>query len=151
MSTIGQNIKYLRNKNKWTQKDLSLRTGIPQGQISDYENNRETPKLDKIKKFALAFNVSVAVIDESLREVTATTADDECLCYDLDQIGTMILKQIKQLTEEQRGEVYAYIQNRYFAVRETNVMYTYTAKAPAPALNVAEEQAVYGGKQLKKK
>jgi len=47
-NAIGENIKYLRLKNKWKQDDLSRRTGIPRAMISQYETGKAKPKIDRL-------------------------------------------------------------------------------------------------------
>ncbi|MHB9138313.1 MAG: helix-turn-helix domain-containing protein, partial [Victivallaceae bacterium] len=85
------------------------KTGIPQGQISDYENGKENPKLDKIIKLAQAFGVSVAVIDESLMGITGDDKDEICLCRGFDSAGRRILEKIRFFSEEQRWSLYDHI------------------------------------------
>lgn len=109
MSEIGAKIKKLRKLNKWTQKILEQKTGIPQGQISDYESGKENPKLDKVIKFARAFGVSVAVLDESLLNAAGTDNDDICLCRGFDSAGKRILGKIKLLSEDERWALYDHI------------------------------------------
>lgn len=109
MSEIGVKIKKLRKLNSWTQKILEKKTGIPQGQISDYENGKENPKLDKIIKLAQAFGVSVAVIDESLMGITGDDKDEICLCRGFDSAGRRILEKIRFFSEEERWSLYDHI------------------------------------------
>lgn len=112
--SIGDNIKSLRTQNNWTQKELSERSGIAQAMISEYEKNLKTPKLDKLKILARVFNVSVVVIDESLANIKVKGLN-QCVCHDMDQITRMIAKQLMQLDEEKKGEIFTYIQNNYIA------------------------------------
>ena len=109
MSEIGAKIRKLRKLNNWTQKILEKKTGIPQGQISDYESGKENPKLDKIIKFARAFGVSVAVLDESLLDASGADNDDICLCRGFDSAGKRILGKIKLLSEDERWALYDHI------------------------------------------
>ena len=109
MSEIGGKIRKLRRLSNWTQKILEKKTGIPQGQISDYESGKENPKLDKVVKFAQAFGVSVAVLDESLLDAAGADNDDICLCRGFDSAGKRILGKIKLLTEDERWALYDHI------------------------------------------
>jgi transcriptional regulator with XRE-family HTH domain len=109
MSEIGAKIKKLRKLNSWTQKILEKKTGIPQGQISDYESGKENPKLDKIIKFARAFGVSVAVLDESLMDIAGSESDDICLCRGFDSAGKRILGKVRMLSENERWALYDHI------------------------------------------
>ncbi len=109
MSDIGAKIKKLRKLNNWTQKILEKKTGIPQGQISDYESGKENPKLDKVIKFAQAFGVSVAVLDEALMDIAGSENDDICLCRGFDRAGKHLLGKIRMLSEEERWALYDHI------------------------------------------
>jgi len=58
---LAKNLLQLRQKNNWTQKDLSERTNIARTDISKYESGKNnTPNLTTVEKFAAGFNCSVA-------------------------------------------------------------------------------------------
>lgn len=55
----GEKIRALRNKRRWTQKELSLTSGIDQSLISDLENNKKTgPRIDTMVALARALGVT---------------------------------------------------------------------------------------------
>lgn len=50
----------IRKKKKWTQKQLSLLSGVEQAQISRIENRQDKPQKNTLKKLARALDVSVS-------------------------------------------------------------------------------------------
>lgn len=58
---VGQKIKYLRNENKVTQKELAELTGIPQGKISQIENGQINLTLKTVELIfdALGYHVQI--------------------------------------------------------------------------------------------
>ena len=57
---IGERLKELRGKR--TQADVAQQIGISRARYSHYENNRNTPDIEIIKKLAQFYNVSVEYI-----------------------------------------------------------------------------------------
>lgn len=62
---LPQNIKYLREKHKLSQQDLSETLGIPRSSLSDYERGHTQVGLEILLKLSDIFNVSV---DHLLKE-----------------------------------------------------------------------------------
>ncbi|MED0704886.1 helix-turn-helix domain-containing protein [Aneurinibacillus aneurinilyticus] len=58
MSVLGKRIKYLREKNNFSQKRLAESLGITNVQLSRYETGDRNPDPDTIKKIADFFEVS---------------------------------------------------------------------------------------------
>ena len=58
-----------RKEQNLTQKDLSLRTGIPQADISRIENGNRNPSLNMLKKLAKGLGMTLRV--EFVAEGTA--------------------------------------------------------------------------------
>lgn len=56
---FGDRIKYLREYNGYDQMYVCDRLKIEQSALSNYENNRRTPKFDLVNKFAELYNVSI--------------------------------------------------------------------------------------------
>ncbi len=50
LSTLGQELRMLRNKTGLLQRDVSELTGVPRGRLSEYENNRTIPSERNLKK-----------------------------------------------------------------------------------------------------
>ena len=54
----GEKIRALRNKRRWTQKELSMITGVDQGVISRFENNAQgDARIDRLVAIARALRV----------------------------------------------------------------------------------------------
>jgi|GEM_PF-2906571 len=65
--TIGENIRKIRKQLDMTQADLAKKSGIAQGQLSEYEKDAvKEPRIDKLAKIADALGVSVASLDYRL-------------------------------------------------------------------------------------
>lgn len=56
--TIGEKIKMYREANNLTQKQVSLRSGMSEPAIRNYELGNRTPSPMQIEKIAMALNVS---------------------------------------------------------------------------------------------
>ncbi len=57
--TNGERLKYLREKNGLTQKDIAIRLGVESAAISKYELDMREPNIEALKKLATIFNVSI--------------------------------------------------------------------------------------------
>lgn len=108
-SAIGEHIKVLRRKRGWTQTELSLRTGIDRPVISDYERGKRKPKIEPLSALATAFNVSVAVLDNSLMNpMSDLPAPSKGIDFDLYRLA---IKKMSTLNEEHFEEVWNLIRN----------------------------------------
>lgn len=56
---FGLLLKNLREHANLTQKQLGNKIGVSEGMISRYENNMSEPPFEKIRDFAVIFNVSM--------------------------------------------------------------------------------------------
>lgn len=69
------NIFSLMNENGITAKELSEKTGISSGNISDWKSGRSTPKAEALIKIATLFNVSVDyLLDNTVEQHEITHA-----------------------------------------------------------------------------
>lgn len=57
--TVGERIKFLREINEFTQKDVADRLGLEPAAISKYELNLREPNVEAIKKLSEIFEVSI--------------------------------------------------------------------------------------------
>ena len=57
---IAANIKHLREIKQLSQKEVSAKTKIPQGQYSRIENGKVEPSVSTLEKLAKVFEVSVS-------------------------------------------------------------------------------------------
>ena len=61
---LGNNIKYLRNKHKFSQQDLAEKLSVPRSSLSDYERGHTQVSIDNLIKLSDIFEVK---IDDLLR------------------------------------------------------------------------------------
>ena len=59
MSYLGSNIKYLRNRKKWSQASLAEQLDVPRSSLSDYERGHTFPGIDCLVKICEIFDVSL--------------------------------------------------------------------------------------------
>lgn len=66
--SIGENIKRLRKEKGLTQKQLGIlcQPPIDEANIRKYENDKQNPKVDTLKKIAKVLECQVSDIDESI-------------------------------------------------------------------------------------
>jgi len=64
--TVGERIRFERNKRGWLQKDLSDSTGIARPNIARLESGKQIPSLPTLQRVARAFGVPLS---ELLRPV----------------------------------------------------------------------------------
>ncbi len=64
--SIGEQIKKLRKQQHMTQKQLAKESGIAEITIRQYEAGKYNPKLEALKKLAVALNCDVSDIDNSI-------------------------------------------------------------------------------------
>lgn len=57
--TVGERIKYLREKAELTQKDIATKLGVEPAAISKYELDMREPNIESLKKLGELFNVSI--------------------------------------------------------------------------------------------
>lgn len=59
MTTFGERFKQLRKEKNMTQEGLAKKFFLNKSSISRYEQNKQVPEMDLLKKFADFFDVSV--------------------------------------------------------------------------------------------
>ena len=60
--SIGQRIRVLRQKLNYTQTQVEKATGIPQSNLSEFENGKLVPTIQTLFKIARFFGVSIAYL-----------------------------------------------------------------------------------------
>ena len=103
--TNGERIKYLREKNEFTQKDIATRLGVEPAAISKYELDMREPNIEAIKKLATIFNVSIDYLLGRTPDVLVSEVDKDIIKipilkkkYDLKK------KRMDRLKEEYKNE-----------------------------------------------
>lgn len=112
----GKRIATLRDKQGWTQEELSRRLGISRAALSHYEKNRREPDFETLTKLADIFNVSIdylvgrtnnpgSLLDEDVRAFTDhLELSDEAI---LSKFSLTI--DGKQLSEEEAKRFIAFV------------------------------------------
>lgn len=77
--TNGERIKYLREKNGLTQKDIATRLGVESAAISKYELDMREPNIEALKKLATIFNVSIDYLLGRTPDVFVNESDRDTL------------------------------------------------------------------------
>ncbi|WP_394136819.1 helix-turn-helix domain-containing protein [Cytobacillus oceanisediminis] len=62
MSILAERLRELRKKNKMTQKDVAAFLGISESGYGYYEQGRNEPSLETLRKLAARYDVSVSYI-----------------------------------------------------------------------------------------
>lgn len=103
--TNGERIKYLREKNGFTQKDIATRLGVEPAAISKYELDMREPNIEAIKKLATIFNVSIDYLLGRTPDVFVDETDKESLDISLiKKKYDFSKKKIKNLKKEYKNE-----------------------------------------------
>jgi len=76
-SYISHNIKFLRAKRNYTQKQLSEVSGIPRTTLTNIESGEGNPSLSNIIKLAKALNVSIDLLVSAPRPETILLKENE--------------------------------------------------------------------------
>lgn len=66
--SLGENIKEIRKKKGYTQKQLAEKLGTSPQNLAQYETGKRQPKLETIKKMADALECNVSDLDDSIPE-----------------------------------------------------------------------------------
>jgi|GEM_PF-6934965 len=59
---FGDNLKYYRKLNNYTQTDIGERMGVTKTGVSYWESNKAQPSLDIIEELAKLFNINVSTL-----------------------------------------------------------------------------------------
>ncbi len=73
-STLGTLLKDLRNRNRWTLKEMSERSGIPISTLSNVEHDRLTLTYDKLLQLSQRLNIRMS---ELFADAAETGTDDD--------------------------------------------------------------------------
>ncbi|MGG3867098.1 helix-turn-helix domain-containing protein [Brevibacillus laterosporus] len=112
MPLIGQRIKELRKKKKWTQQELATRVNVSPQVISNWEISYTNPNHDDIYRLSESLEVSADYIlfgskhTKLVKEASSPYSDFEAL----------YLSELEQLSEEDRKKALEHIRYlRYVA------------------------------------
>lgn len=109
--TIGEKIKTLRIEKGYDQTAICEYLNIEQSTLSNYENDRRTPKLDMVAKFADFFGVTTDYLLGREKEIELTKKDKIEIDEYLDKFESELLSQSglmfdgEPLTQESREKL----------------------------------------------
>jgi len=116
--SVGERIKLLRQKKKMTLRELSEKVGISISFLSDIENNRSNPSLERLKEIAKALDTSVSYLlgednpepKTPADEITEAVSDDPELLEFWKELREredlkLLFKQAKKLTPKDIKQV----------------------------------------------
>ncbi|HIT77595.1 MAG TPA: helix-turn-helix transcriptional regulator [Candidatus Limihabitans stercoravium] len=66
MSSLGENLKYLRKINKISQKEFALKMNTTQQRVSEWECNKVEPSLYNIVKILHLYNITFEELMEGI-------------------------------------------------------------------------------------
>jgi len=111
---VGERIKAFRLKKKFTLRDLSEKVDISISFLSDIENGRSNPSLERLKGIAAALDIPVSVLlgEEKLNETSSPTLDEElnAIMRDLGPDITLQFYDLKGMTDEEKENLKIFLQ-----------------------------------------
>ncbi len=91
---VGENIKKIRKEKGLTQKELGALCGMSESQIRHYELNYKTPRIETIRKIAIALDVSLNVLLDSNNEKTFSIFSQKYEVIGLDNQNKELFKMV---------------------------------------------------------
>ncbi|MBA2874546.1 helix-turn-helix domain-containing protein [Thermaerobacillus caldiproteolyticus] len=111
MKRLGEQLKYLRKQQNWTQEELAQRLNISRSQISKWENGELLPDVQSLEKLSNLYGVSIDFLigrqtnkKELLREVNRLYQTDR-----IDETMLDIIAYLKQNPEMEKA-IYSLVQ-----------------------------------------
>lgn len=98
-SHVASKIKYFRQLNKMTQKELGEKVGVAHNTISSYESGTNEPEQDMLFKLAQAFNISINDLFPPISTDNSNRNKTELLAAHIDD----------DVTEDQMDDILKYI------------------------------------------
>jgi HTH-type transcriptional regulator, competence development regulator len=125
MSSLGSNIRKLREKENLSQKDFAKRIGISNVVLSRYEKDERKPDYDMLNKIADYFDVTidhllgreekVKLKEDSLEEVNKLVKE-----YGIEQFGFFDIEKWKDLSQEDIEEIKKHFEYVVFQAKQRN-------------------------------
>jgi HTH-type transcriptional regulator, competence development regulator len=125
MSSLGSNIRKLREKENLSQKDFAKKIGISNVVLSRYEKDERKPDYDMLNKIADYFEVSVDHLlgreekvktkEDSLEEVNKLVKE-----YGIEQFGFFDIEKWKDLSQEDIEEIKKHFEYVVFQAKQRN-------------------------------
>jgi HTH-type transcriptional regulator, competence development regulator len=125
MSSLGSNIRKLREKENLSQKDFAKKIGISNVVLSRYEKDERKPDYDMLNKIADYFEVTldhllgreekVKTKEDSLEEVNKLVKE-----YGIEQFGFFDIEKWKDLSQEDIEEIKKHFEYVVFQAKQRN-------------------------------
>jgi HTH-type transcriptional regulator, competence development regulator len=125
MSSLGSNIRKLREKENLSQKDFAKKIGISNVVLSRYEKDERKPDYDMLNKIADYFEVSIDHLlgreekvktkEDSLEEVNKLVKE-----YGIEQFGFFDIEKWKDLSQEDIEEIKKHFEYVVFQAKQRN-------------------------------
>ncbi|MGM0864518.1 MAG: helix-turn-helix domain-containing protein [Bacillota bacterium] len=125
MSSLGSNIKKLRERENISQKDFAPKIGVSNVVLSRYEKDERKPDYDMLKKIADYFDVSIDYLlgrdekgkakEDTLEEVNKLVKE-----YGIEQFGFFDIDKWKDLSQEDIEEIKKHFEYVVFQAKQRN-------------------------------
>jgi HTH-type transcriptional regulator, competence development regulator len=125
MSSLGSNIKKLRERENISQKDFAQKIGISNVVLSRYEKDERKPDYDMLKRIADYFEVSIDFLlgreekgnqkEDTLEEVNKLVKE-----YGIEQFGFFDIDKWKDLSPEDIEEIKKHFEYVVFQAKQRN-------------------------------
>ncbi|UXH44432.1 helix-turn-helix domain-containing protein [Rossellomorea vietnamensis] len=125
MSSLGSNIKQLRERENISQKDFAQKLGVSNVVLSRYEKDERKPDYDMLKKIADYFEVSIDFLlgreektmakEDTLEEVNKLVKE-----YGIEQFGFFDIEKWKDLSQEDIEEIKKHFEYVVFQAKQRN-------------------------------
>jgi HTH-type transcriptional regulator, competence development regulator len=125
MSSLGSNIRKLREKENLSQKDFAKKIGISNVVLSRYEKDERKPDYDMLNKIADYFEVTIDYLlgreekvktkEDSLEEVNKLVKE-----YGIEQFGFFDIEKWKDLSQEDIEEIKKHFEYVVFQAKQRN-------------------------------
>jgi len=96
---VGNKIKELRLKLNYSALKLAKEAGIAQSYLSDIENGKSVPTIDKLSKILKIFNISLSEFFSSIEGESEIEPLTDDLKYLVNNAKSLTPEQLKQLNE----------------------------------------------------
>lgn len=101
-TTIGQKLKELRAKKKFTQEMIAERLGVTNQTISQYEKDSVQPSIDRLLQFCEIYGVQISYFISDFKQPVDTTKQESELIEELRSTMDFLKTQVNILNEEKK-------------------------------------------------
>ena len=94
---LGEQIKEIRIKKKFTQREIADKLGVSQPSYAQYENGKRNPKLETLQKIAIALDVPIwELLGLSKQEAILLHGNDDRnnTGYNINDLSVLIQKDV---------------------------------------------------------